>query len=107
MPEGSTGNQALARQRAPSPSETGSICSINGYPEGECGNEISDADAATAASAAKDEQPNPAVVAAGTSTADSGSSSRVGFAIGALVLALLIGAAFWIPQQRRRSRSAE
>ena len=39
-----------------------------------------------------------------TSTAGPGSTSWVGFALGALVLALLIGAAFWIP--RRRSAAA-
>lgn len=111
VPEGSTGNQALAAAGAVS-DDNGLICSINGYPEGECGSEVSDADAAAAATAAKDEQPNPAVVAAGTETgtdaaADSGSSSWGGFALGALILALLLGAAFWIPKQRRRARSAE
>ena len=38
---------------------------------------------------------------------DSGSTSWAGFAFGALVLALLIGAAFWIPKRRRAARSAE
>ena len=112
VPEGSTGNQALAKAGAVA-EDGGLICSINGYPEGECGNEVSDADAAAAATAAKDEQPNPAVVAASGPTrhrhltADSGSTSRVGFALGALVLALLIGAAFWIPKRRRAAQSAE
>ena len=113
VPEGSTGNQALAAAGAIT-DDNGLICSINGYPEGECGNEVSDTDAAAAATAAKDEQPNPAVVAASgttsedaTATADSGSTSWAGFAFGALVLALLIGAAFWIPKRRRAARSAE
>ncbi len=112
VPEGSTGNQALAAAGAVT-DDNGLICSINGYPEGECGTEVSDADAAAAATAAKDEQPNPAVVTAGTATddaattSDSGGSSWVGFALGALVLALLLGAAYWIPRQRRRSRSAQ
>ena len=112
VPEGSTGNQALAAAGAVA-EDGGLICSINGYPEGECGNEVSDADAAAAATAAKDEQPNPAVVAAAgttaaaTTTADSGSTSWAGFAVGALVLALLIGLAFWIPKRRRAAPSAE
>ncbi len=112
VPEGSTGNQALAKAGAVA-EDGGMICSINGYPEGECGNEVSDADAAAAATAAKDEQPNPAVVAAAattadaTSTADSGSRPWAGFALGALVLALLIGAALWIPRRRRAAQSAE
>ncbi|HYN57457.1 MAG TPA: SCO2322 family protein [Motilibacterales bacterium] len=112
LPEGSTGNQALAAAGAVS-EDGGLICSINGYPEGECAAEVSDADAAAAATAAEGEQANPAVVAAGatdqdtTSTTDSGGNSRTGFAVGALILALLLGAAFWIPAQRRRSRSAQ
>ncbi len=113
VPQGSTGNQALAAAGAVA-EDGGLVCSINGYPEGECGKEVSDADAAAAATAAKDEQPNPAVIApAGTTTddtsatADSGSTSWAGFAFGALVLALLIGAAFWIPKRRRAARSAE
>ena len=78
VPEGSTGNQALAAAGAVT-DDGGLICSINGYPEGECGNEVSDADAAAAATAAKDEQPNPAVVAAaGTTTDDSHHDSRFG-----------------------------
>jgi hypothetical protein len=111
LPEGSTGNQALAAA-ASITDDNGLVCSVNGYPEGECGNEVSDAAAAAAATAAKDEQPNPAVVAAGTTadaapTTDSGSTSWVSFAVGALILALLIGAAFWIPKLRRASRAAE
>ncbi len=111
VPEGSTGNQALAAASSIT-DNNGFICSINGYPEGECGSEVSDADAAAAATAGKDEQPNPAVVAAGTTadgtaSSDSGSTSWVGFAVGALMLALLIGAAYWIPKRRRAARSAE
>ncbi len=111
LPEGSTGNQALAAAGAVA-DDNGLVCSVNGYPEGECGSEVSDADAAAAATAAQGEQPNPAVVTAGTttdatSTSDSGSNSWAGFAVGALVLALLVGAAYWIPKQRRRARSAE
>ena len=34
------------------------------------------------------------------------SNSAAGFAIGALILAVLLGLAFWIPAQRRRARSA-
>jgi hypothetical protein len=111
VPEGSTGKQALAAAGAVA-EDGGLICSINGYPEGECGVEVSDADAEAAIAAATDEQPNPAVVAAGTTTeptatADSTSNSWVGFAVGALILALLVGAAVWIPTRRRAARSAE
>jgi pyruvate/2-oxoglutarate dehydrogenase complex dihydrolipoamide acyltransferase (E2) component len=90
--------------------QDGLICSINGYPEGECGSEVSDADAAAAASAAQDEQPNPAVVAAATTTdatTSTANTSWTGFVLGALILALLIGAAYWIPKRRRAARSAE
>lgn len=111
VPEGSTGNQALAAAGAIT-DENGLICSINGYPEGECGSEVSDADAAAAATAAQEEQPNPAVVAAGTTTEATTTTSTAGnswasFALGALILALLIGAAYWIPKRRRAARSAE
>ncbi len=110
LPEGSTGNQALAAAGAVT-EDNGLVCAVNGYPEGECGAEVADADAAAAATAAQDEQPNPAVVAAATTTetttTDSGSTSWGGFAIGALILAGLIGLAFWIPQRRRAARSAE
>ncbi len=112
VPEGSTGNQALAAAGAVT-DDNGLVCSINDYPAGECGIEVSDADAADAATAAKGEQPNPAVLAAGTTTdddaatAESGSNSWAGFVFGALVLTLLIGAAFWIPKRRRATRSAE
>jgi hypothetical protein len=111
VPEGSTGNQALAKAGAVT-EDGGLICSINGYPEGECGDEVSDADAAAAATAAKDEQPNPAVVTAGGTTTDASSADSegtpvAGFALGAAVLAALIGLAYWIPKRRRASRSAE
>jgi hypothetical protein len=111
VPEGSTGNQALAAAGAVT-DENGLVCSINGYPEGECGSEVSDADAAAAAAAAQDEQPNPAVVAAGTTTdatttTSTAGTSRAGFVLGTLILALLIGAAYWIPRRRRAARSAE
>jgi hypothetical protein len=111
VPEGSTGNQALAAAGAIT-DDNGLICSINGYPEGECGTEVPDADAAAAANAAQDEQPNPAAVAAGTTTdvtttTSPEGNSWAGFALGALILALLIGAAFWIPRRRRAARSAE
>jgi hypothetical protein len=110
VPEGSTGNQALAAAGAIT-DDNGLICSINGYPEGECGTEVPDADAAAAANAAQDEQPNPAAVAAGTTTDVTTTTSPEGnswasFALGALILALLIGAAFWIPRRRRAARSA-
>lgn len=110
VPEGSTGNQALAAAGAVS-EDGGLLCSINGYPEGECATEVSDDEAAAAATAAQDEQPNPAVVAAGTTAADTAptsdsGNSMAGFAVGAFVLILLLGAAWWIPAQRRRSRSA-
>lgn len=109
--QGSTGNQALAAAGSVT-DDNGLVCSINGYPEAECGTEVPDAVAAEAATAAEGEQPNPAVVAAGTtadtttSTADPGSNSRAGFALGALILALLLGAAYWIPRRRRAARSA-
>jgi hypothetical protein len=109
VPEGSTGNQALAAGAAVT-DQDGLVCGINGYPEGECGAAVSDADAATAAEAASAEQPNPAVISAGGSdSADQAaddSGSWIPVAMGAVVLALLLGAAWAIPALRRRSRSA-
>ena len=105
VPEGSTGNQALAAARAVN-EDGGLVCSINGYPADECGTEVSDADAATAATAAEAEEPNPATVAAATTTDEAtttteSSSSWVGFLLGAVVIGALIAAAFIIPKRRR------
>lgn len=106
VPEGSTGNQALAAAGSVT-DQGGLVCAINGYPADECGAEVADADATAAAEAAASEQPNPAVVAAPTTTEDtaaqpdSDSSSPVGFLIGAAVLAALVAAAFIIPRRRR------
>ena len=105
VPEGSTGNQALAAAGAVN-EDGGLVCSINGYPADECGNEVSDADAATAATAAEAEEPNPATVAAATTTDEAtttteSSSSWVGFLLGAVVIGALIAAAFIIPKRRR------
>jgi hypothetical protein len=106
--EGSTGNQALAAAATTS-DQGGLICSVNGYPEGECGAPVSDEDAAAAAAAAAAEQPNPATIAApGESTTEAGDSesrSTIGFVVGGVLLALLLGAAWAIPAARRRSRA--
>lgn len=64
LPEGSTGNQALAAAGTITDSN-GIICAINGYPADECGPEIPEAQAQAAAAAAATEQPNPAVISAG------------------------------------------
>lgn len=119
VPEGSTGNQALAAAGTVV-DQDGLICSINGYPADECGAEVPDADASAAAEAAADEQPNPAVVAASTQPAEtagtdtpadtattSGSSNAGGFLIGAVILVGLIAAAFLIPRRRRAAARDE
>ena len=107
VPEGSTGNQALAAA-ATVTDRGGLVCSLDGYPEGECGAAVSDADAAAAAEAAATEQPNPASATAAdadeASSTESGSSA--GAVVGAVILAALIGAAFGIPALRRRTRAA-
>ena len=110
VPEGSTGNQALAAAGAVN-EDGGLVCAINGYPADECGAEVTDPDAAAAATAAEAEEPNPAVVAAATTTdeasaeavttTESSSSSWVGFLLGAVVIGALIAAAFIIPKRRR------
>lgn len=110
VPEGSTGNQALAAAGAVT-EDGGLVCAINGYPTDECGAEVSDSDAAAAADAAADEQPNPAVVAEvtttdvttteSTSTESTSTDSSAGFIVGALILAALIALAFLIPRRRR------
>jgi hypothetical protein len=108
VPEGSTGNQALAAAGTVS-DQDGLVCSVNGYPEGECGAPVSDADAAAAAEAAAAEQPNPATIGAPTGSdaeeTGSGSRSSIGFIVGAALIALLIGAAYAIPAVRRRNRA--
>ena len=107
VPEGSTGNQALAAAAAIN-DQQGLVCAINGYPEGECGAEVSDADATAAAQAASAEQPNPAVIGAGEPGAAEGaddSRSITTLVLGGTALALLIGAAVAIPAVRRRSRT--
>jgi hypothetical protein len=108
LPAGSTGNQALAAAGTVS-DQQGLICAINGYPEGECGAEVSDADAAAAAEAASAEAANPAVIAAGApeTTVDPDDSGSPGtFALGIAGLVVLIGAAIALPALRRRSHSA-
>lgn len=106
--EGSTGNQALAAAATIS-DQDGLVCSVNGYPEGECGAPVSDADAAAAAEAAAAEQPNPATIAAPAETtsedSDADSRSTIGFVVGAALIILLLGAAYAIPAARRRSRA--
>lgn len=108
VPEGSTGNQALAAAATVS-DQDGLVCSVNGYPEGECGAPVSDADAAAAADAAASEQPNPATIAAPagptSEASDAGSRSTIGFIVGAALIILLLGAAYAIPAARRRSRA--
>ena len=106
IPEGSTGNQALAAAAAVA-DQQGLICSINGYPADECSAEVSDADAVAAADAAALELPNPAVVAAAGSSAgtSTGSQSTAALLGGATVLALILLAAWGIPALRRRSRA--
>jgi hypothetical protein len=108
VPEGATGNQALAAAASVA-DEGGLVCAINGYPEGECGAEVSDADAEAAAEDAAAEQPNPAVVDAGRTDVDAVGSDDSGstgaLILGGVALALLLAAAWAIPALRRRSRS--
>lgn len=107
VPEGSTGNQALAAA-ATVADEGGLVCAINGYPEGECVAEVSDADAEAAAQAAAAEQPNPAVAAGGADVGVAGAdepSSTGALILGGIALALLLVAALAIPALRRRSGS--
>lgn len=106
LPERSTGNQALAAAATVLDYQR-LVCAVNGYPEGECGAEVSDADAAVAAEAAAAEQPNPAVVGAADAAGDStDSGSPTGFILGAVVLVALLGAAYAIPAARRRRRTS-
>ncbi len=102
LPEGSTGNQALAAAAALT-ADGGLVCAINGYPEGECGAEIPDDVAAQAARASAEEQPNPAVVATGAAVESSSSDSTALILTGAFVIAGLLAAAFAIPRLRRRA----
>jgi hypothetical protein len=104
VPEGSTGNQALAAASSVT-DQDGLVCSINGYPTDECGAPVPDADAQAAASAAATEPPNPAVVASAGSgtTTTSGGTSPVAFIAGAAAVLLLLLVAWWIPARRRRA----
>jgi hypothetical protein len=105
VPEGSTGNQALAAA-ASVDEQGGLVCAVNGYPADECGAEVADADAAAAAAAADAEAPNPAVIAAPAAPAadagDTGGGSPAAFVVGAAVLVALLVAAWLIPGMRRR-----
>ncbi len=107
VPEGSTGNQALAKAAAVT-DEGGLVCAVNGYPEGECGTEVSDADAASAATAAQTEAANPAVIgAAGTTdpatdpATDDSSSSWLPYVLAAAGVLVLVAFAVVIPRRRR------
>ena len=111
VPEGATGNQALAAAGSVT-DQGGLVCAINGYPQDECGSAVADDEAARAVAAAGSEQPNPATVgapAAEPRASDAGSDdsgSPAGFVIGAFVLAALLGLAYAIPMARRRRRSS-
>lgn len=109
VPQGSTGNQALAAAGSITDSN-GIVCAIDSYPADECGPEIPDAQAQAAAEAAESEEPNPAVIAAGATddtvgqtdaSTDTSSSTWVGLLIGAVVVIGLIAAAIIIPKRRR------
>ena len=67
-PRGFHREQALAAAGAIT-DDNGLICSINGYPEGECGTEVPDA-MPPQQQRRQDEQPNPAAVAASGTTTD-------------------------------------
>ncbi len=110
VPEGSTGNQALAKAAAVI-DQGGLICSVNGYPQDECGTEISDADAVAAATAGQAEAANPAVIgaadtaeAADTDTS-SDSASWLPFALGSAVLLVLLALAVLIPRRRQAAQT--
>lgn len=103
LPEGSTGNQALAAASTLN-DQDGLVCGINGYPAAECGAEVPDDVAVAALEAAQAEQPNPASAATtadATTTTDDGSSSSVGLFLGAAIVAVLVVATVLV--RRRRS----
>ncbi len=107
VPDGATGNQALAAAGSLN-DEGGLVCGINGYPEGECGQEVPDDVAQAAAEAAASETPNPALVAIANgeqTTADDAGSSPVGLWVAVIVIAGLAGAAVLIPRRRARADS--
>lgn len=102
VPEGSTGNQALAAAVKVT-DQGGLVCALNGYPADECGAEVPDADASVAAAAAASESPNPAAVGAADSApaAEGGSGPGAALWLGlAAVAALLVGV---LVAGRRRS----
>ncbi len=108
VPEGSTGNQALAAAAASVTDQGGFVCAINGYPTDECGAEVSDAEAQAAAAAAAGEEPNPAVP---TSADEQGATDATTsddnllplIAGGAAVSALLVAA--WAIIRRRNAEA--
>lgn len=103
VPTGSTGTQALTAA-ATVGQQDGLVCSINGYPTGECGTPVSDADAAAAAASSASESPNPATPAAADAPASSegSGSSAVPLLIGGAVV-LLVLAGVLLTSRRRRS----
>lgn len=108
VPEGATGNQALAAAVTVT-DDQGMICSINGYPAAECTPEVADGDAAAAAQAASAESPNPAPLGASGSAAPSSAPTTAnplgpwGAIAGIAVVAALVVGAVGIARSRRRS----
>jgi hypothetical protein len=108
VPSGSTGNQALAAAGAIR-SENSLVCAIDGFPQGECGAAVSDAEAAAAAAAGKSEKPNPATPQSDASAdeveAASLDSSSPGLPVLLLSIAAVVavaGAAVAVSRRRTR-----
>lgn len=103
VPRGSTGSQALSAAGQVS-EQSAMVCAINGFPDGECAAEVSDADAATAAQAAATESANPAPVGGADTAAgeSSGSSSgSLGLIVGVAALLAALLAAVTVAARRR------
>ncbi len=108
VPEGASGNQALAAAVSVT-DEQGLVCSIGGYPQGECTSEVADADAAAAAQAAKQESANPATPGASqTSAATESAGNPLGAwapVAGIAAVAALVVATVAVVRSRRRPES--
>lgn len=107
VPEGSTGNQAIAAATGVREAD-GMVCALGGYPASECSAAVSDSDAATALAAAASESPNPADPAAVAGVEDQASEPGNGpgyVLLIAAVIAAVLGVGAWVGSRSRRARS--
>ena len=108
LPEDASSAQLLAQIAPPLRYDSnGLLCSISGYPQSGCGQVVSgDAAAATGAAGTAAASSATAAPSSGASTVPAVPQSRksgkaAGWAIGAVLIAVLAGASYWQSRRRR------